>query len=130
MRYGLQLYSVRDAMRADFEGTLKYVASVGYESVEFAGFFGRTPEQVNAVLEETGLRLSGTHSSWEDLSSSPAHSRAQGWFYYAELSVIATPEHQIHQGCFCREEQQHQRSPFISSFHHAPHVLCYQIQDG
>ena len=35
-KYGLQLYSVRDAMEADFENALKQVAEMGYTSVEFA----------------------------------------------------------------------------------------------
>ena len=33
----LQLYSVRDDMEADFEGTLKKVKALGYDGVEFAG---------------------------------------------------------------------------------------------
>ena len=41
-KYGLQLYSVRDAMEVDFEGTLKKVAEMGYSYVEFAGFFDHT----------------------------------------------------------------------------------------
>ena len=34
---GLQLYSVRDDLAADFEGTLKAVAEMGYDGVEFHG---------------------------------------------------------------------------------------------
>ena len=67
MKYGIQLYSVRDAMAADFEGTLRRVAKIGYESVEFAGFFGRSVTDVKKILEETGLRISGTHSGWNEL---------------------------------------------------------------
>lgn len=35
----LQLYSVRDEMAADFEGTLRKVKALGYDGVEFAGLF-------------------------------------------------------------------------------------------
>lgn len=66
-KYGLQLYSVRDAMAEDFEGTLKKVAEMGYTYVEFAGFFDRTAEEVRALLDKYGLIISGTHSSWEQL---------------------------------------------------------------
>ena len=66
-KYGLQLYSVRDSMETDFEGTLKKVAEMGYTYVEFAGFFGHTAEEVKALLDKYGLIISGTHSAWSDL---------------------------------------------------------------
>jgi len=65
---GLQLYSVRDSMQTDLEGTLQKVRELGYTAVEFAGFFHRTPGQVNALLEQYGLCLWGTHSSFDDLT--------------------------------------------------------------
>lgn len=68
--YGIQLYSVRDAMKEDVRGTLKKIADMGYTSVEFAGFFGHSAEEIRGMLEETGLRISGTHSSFEDLRPS------------------------------------------------------------
>ncbi len=68
--YGIQLYSVRDAMKEDVRGTLKKIADMGYTSVEFAGFFGHSAEEIKGLLEETGLRISGTHSSFEDLRPS------------------------------------------------------------
>lgn len=64
---GIQLYSVRDGMQKDFEGTLKKISELGYTSVEFAGFFGRTAEQVNEILNKYNLKVSGTHSSFDDL---------------------------------------------------------------
>ena len=45
---GLQLYSVRNEMEKDFEGTLARVAAMGYEGVEFAGLFGKAPEEIKA----------------------------------------------------------------------------------
>lgn len=51
----LQLYSVRDAMEKDFAGTLRAVKEMGYDGVEFAGLFGHTPEEVNALCKEIGL---------------------------------------------------------------------------
>ena len=51
---GLQLYTVRDLMKADFEGTLAAVAKVGYKEVEFAGYFGRTPGQVKDGTQGRG----------------------------------------------------------------------------
>lgn len=51
----LQLFSVSDDMKNDFEGTLKKVKEMGYEGVEFAGLFGRDPKNVKAFCEEIGL---------------------------------------------------------------------------
>lgn len=65
--FGLQLYSVRDTTPEDMAGTLKKVAELGYTSVEPAGFFDHTAEEFNAMLAETGLKLSGTHSQWTEL---------------------------------------------------------------
>jgi sugar phosphate isomerase/epimerase len=58
---GVQLYTVRDLMKADFEGTLAAVAKLGYKEVEFAGYFGRTPDQVKAALKAAGLSAPSAH---------------------------------------------------------------------
>ncbi len=58
---GLQLYTVRKLMSADFDGTLAAVAKVGYREVEFAGYFGRTPIQVKASLSRAGLVAPSAH---------------------------------------------------------------------
>ena len=68
--YGIQLYSVRDAMEKDMAGTLEKIASLGYKYVEFAGFFGHSANDVKEMLDKTGLICSGTHSPWTDLRPS------------------------------------------------------------
>jgi sugar phosphate isomerase/epimerase len=60
-KVGVQLYSVRDLMKADFDGTLEKVAAIGYREVEFAGYFDRTPQQVKATLVKTGLVSPSAH---------------------------------------------------------------------
>jgi sugar phosphate isomerase/epimerase len=67
-RIGLQLYTVRDQMKADFDGTIAKVASIGYKEVEFAGYFGRTPEQVRAVIDRNGLTSPSCHVEYAVLS--------------------------------------------------------------
>lgn len=52
---GLQLYSVRNEMEKDFAGTLKRVAEMGYDGVEFAGLFGHSASEIKALLEKTDL---------------------------------------------------------------------------
>jgi len=66
-KYGLQLYSVRDAMASDFDGTLKRVAELGYTYVEFAGFFDHSAEEVKALLDKYGLTVVGTHTGIQAL---------------------------------------------------------------
>ena len=58
---GVQLYSVKNAMAEDFEGTLAKIAEMGYEYVEFAGYFGRTAEEIKAILDRLGLKCISVH---------------------------------------------------------------------
>ena len=60
-KIGLQLYTVRDQMKADFEGTLARVAQIGYKEVEFAGYFNHSPTEVRAILAKNGLSSPSTH---------------------------------------------------------------------
>lgn len=60
-RIGLQLYTVRDALARDFDGTLAQIARIGYRDLEFAGYAGRRPEAVSAALERHGLRAPAAH---------------------------------------------------------------------
>ena len=64
-RFGLQLYTMRKEMDADFEGTLARVAELGYSEVEFAGYFDRAPSQVRKVLDTNGLVSPAAHISWQ-----------------------------------------------------------------
>jgi len=66
-KVGLQLYTVRDLMKTDFDGTIAKVASIGYKEVEFAGYFGRTGQQVRAACEKNGLAAVSTHVQYDEL---------------------------------------------------------------
>jgi len=59
---GLQLYAVREECAKDFPGTLSAVAEMGYQGVEFAGYYGRTATELRAMLAERGLQCCGTHT--------------------------------------------------------------------
>jgi sugar phosphate isomerase/epimerase len=67
MRIGLQLYSVRDDCAKDLPSVLKAVAAMGYEGVEFAGYYGRSAEELKKLLDENKLVCCGTHISLESL---------------------------------------------------------------
>ena len=60
---GIQLYGVRNAMERDFEGTLKALADMGYEYVEFAGYYGHTAEEIKAILDKYGLKCISAHQA-------------------------------------------------------------------
>ncbi|HEV2401212.1 MAG TPA: sugar phosphate isomerase/epimerase [Candidatus Sulfotelmatobacter sp.] len=66
-KVGVQLYTVRDLMKDDFEGTIAKVAQIGYKEVEFAGYFGRTAQQVKDVLNKNGLTAPSTHVQYDEL---------------------------------------------------------------
>jgi sugar phosphate isomerase/epimerase len=62
-RIGVQLYTVRRAMQESVERTLEQVARIGYKEVEFAGYFGRTAQQIRALLDANGLTAPSAHSA-------------------------------------------------------------------
>ena len=63
----LQLYSVRDTMETDFEGTLKKVKELGYDGVEFAGLYGKTAAEVKKMCSEIGLVPISAHVPYGEL---------------------------------------------------------------
>jgi sugar phosphate isomerase/epimerase len=66
-KVAVQLYTVRDLMKDDFEGTIAKVAQIGYKEVEFAGYFGRTAQQVKDILTKNGLTAPSTHVQYDEL---------------------------------------------------------------
>jgi len=66
---GVQLYTVRTDLEKDFEGTLAKVAAIGYKEVEFAGYFGHTPQQVKALLDRQGLVSPSAHLDYPTIST-------------------------------------------------------------
>jgi sugar phosphate isomerase/epimerase len=64
---GLQLYSVRELLPKDYEGTLKQIGALGYQEVEAAGYFDHTAPQVKAAMSAAGLHLVSAHYSHDNL---------------------------------------------------------------
>lgn len=58
---GLQLYTLRDLTKQDFIGTIRKAAEIGYQAVEFAGFFDTPAKEVKSVLEGLGLAAPSAH---------------------------------------------------------------------
>jgi sugar phosphate isomerase/epimerase len=64
---GLQLYSVRDVLPKNYDGTLRQIAALGYREVEAAGFFGHSPAEVKQAMDGAGLHCVSAHYSLKDL---------------------------------------------------------------
>ena len=62
---GLQLYTVRDAVKSDFDGTIAKVAQIGYKEVEFAGYFDHSPKDISALLKKNGLTSPSCHVPYD-----------------------------------------------------------------
>lgn len=66
MPIGLELYSVRESLKQDPEGTVRAVAQLGYECVEFyAPYFEWTDAQaksMRALMDNLGIRCYSTHN--------------------------------------------------------------------
>jgi sugar phosphate isomerase/epimerase len=58
---GIQMYTVRDQLQADFDGTVEKIAKIGYRNLEFAGYYNRTPEQVRALLDRLQIVSRSAH---------------------------------------------------------------------
>jgi sugar phosphate isomerase/epimerase len=83
---GLQLFTVRDQIAKDFEGTLAAVAAAGYKEVEPTSYGGKTPAEVRAILDRLGLKAPSTHVSLTpgpDLEQKLAGYQAMGHKYAA-----------------------------------------------
>lgn len=86
---GVQLYTLREQMEADFEGTLRRVAALGYKEVETAGLFGRDPEDVRALLDELGLSVPAAHVHSAAFIADPDAAIAQAAALGAEYVILA-----------------------------------------
>src|SRR5271166_5716121 len=58
---GLQLYSLRELLPKDFDGTLKAVAAAGYTEVEAAGYYAMSAEDFKQSMTAAGLKCVSGH---------------------------------------------------------------------
>ncbi len=84
---GYQIYSAREEAEKDLLSVLKELAKMGYDGVEFAGFYGYSADQINAMLAETGLKAISSHAgipaTTEEMFASIAFHKAIGCEYIA-----------------------------------------------
>lgn len=58
---GLELYSVRNLLPKDFDGTLGQVSAAGYKEVEAAGFYNKPAAEIRSAMDKAGLRCISAH---------------------------------------------------------------------
>ncbi|MEG0768111.1 MAG: sugar phosphate isomerase/epimerase, partial [Clostridia bacterium] len=56
-----QIYSAREDAEKDLCGVLRQLKQMGYDGVEFAGFYGHTAEEVAGMLQKTSLQAISSH---------------------------------------------------------------------
>jgi sugar phosphate isomerase/epimerase len=83
-RIGIQLYSVREELAKDLTGSLTKLSDTGYAYAEAYGFngedfLGKRLKEINAILNDLGMQLSGTHCGTGIL---PADTGAGEWDYW------------------------------------------------
>lgn len=96
---GIQLYTVRDHLEKDLEGTLKRVAEIGYREVEISDthFYGKQPAELKRMFTGCGLHAVSMHFGSEQfktqLEQTIASSRECGLSYIG-LSSLAEEDRQ------------------------------------
>ena len=79
MKYGVQLYSLRKiGNEQGLEAILKTVAEAGYDGVEFAGFYGHTPEEVKVMCEKYNLIPYSAHIQAENIEDNLEYIKTLG----------------------------------------------------
>jgi len=89
-RIGVQLYSVKDELPKDFEGTLRKLSAIGYSSVESYGFttddfFGHTMKDLSNIVKGMGMTVSGSHIWWNATINDPTEKEWDFWKKTAEI---------------------------------------------
>ena len=94
-RIGVQLYTLRSLLADDFEGTIEQVAGIGFNEVEFAGYYDRSPEDVKALLDRVGLTAPSAHIQLnqfqDDIDGVIAAAQTIG-HHYVILPWLAPPQ--------------------------------------
>ncbi|HWA16591.1 MAG TPA: sugar phosphate isomerase/epimerase [Gemmatimonadales bacterium] len=66
---GIQLYTLRDMLEKDTEGTLAALARIGYTEVETHSTYGKTPKEFRAILDRVGLKAPSGHYDVPDVTT-------------------------------------------------------------
>lgn len=118
VKVAVQLWSVKDALQQDFDGTIMALSRMGFQGVELAGYFGPyegDPQGLLGLFKTAGLEISSAHASIEDLSP---HHIQQTIARYRALGVntLILPWDD-------RAFDTHQFDDFLADMHRIQHTL-------
>ncbi len=65
-KIGIQLYSLRNEIKEDLEGSLKKLSEIGYRNLEAAGyndgkFYGLDPIDFKTIVNDLGMKVTSSH---------------------------------------------------------------------
>lgn len=134
MKLGIQMYTLREECGKDFLGALEYVSKLGYDGVEFAGYYGLTAEELREHLDRLGLVCSSTHTCAEDIfektDETIAYNKTLGckyvilpWYEYKDDTTVGKLAER-----FLDVRQKFADNGLVLGYHN--HEMEFQKQDG
>src|SRR3954463_4414170 len=66
---GIQLWTVKDEIAKDLEGTMRKLYAIGFREIEFAGFYGKTAAEIGALFKKIGFPLVSMHAGADDIAA-------------------------------------------------------------
>ncbi|GBU08299.1 sugar phosphate isomerase [Bacteroidales bacterium] len=83
---GIQLYSLRDDIKKDFDGTIKALGEMGYTEVEAAGygdgkFYDLSPADYKKAIEDAGMRMVSSHTGGPKMDFKKAD-KSEAWEWW------------------------------------------------
>lgn len=88
---GVQLWSVNDLLREDFDGTLHALAGIGFRRVEAAGWLGRSPADFRRAVDAAGMHCDSAHVGMEALAADIGGCVGQARDAGCEYLICASP---------------------------------------
>ncbi len=67
VKIAYQLFSARDEAALDLEKVLSELSALGYDGVEFAGFYGKSAQEVRALLDRYKLEAVSSHVAFQEI---------------------------------------------------------------
>lgn len=89
----IQLYSVRDDIKTNFNSTIQNISDIGYTGVETAGykdgkFYDLSPLDFKKEIEDTGMKVLSSHAG-KSLSKEPSKTNWDSIWEWWDLAIAA-----------------------------------------
>lgn len=97
-RLGGPLFILREHADRDLPGVLERMAEIGFEGVEFVGFFGQTPEAIRKKLDSLGLKAISNHVNINGFIKDPAGVIEAHKILGCEFLTLAWPDNDLRPG--------------------------------